>query len=568
MATHNHTSLERYPYPLRRAVIYARVSTEIQEDDGTSLDVQIEHCQERARELGVRVIKTFREVFTGSLYRERPDLTRLREMARNNEFEVILINSFDRLSRNQTHLAVLVDEMEHLGIQIECVKEKFDDTPTGQFMRNALGFVAEVERQKIIERTQDGIKRRLQDGKLLPSWKPRYGFAWATEAKESYIFNEDEIEVVRTIFSFVVNEYRPVERIAKILSAREIPSPTGKQYWDKSTVYRILTDPIYIGKLYARKDEVKRVGGRIQRKRRPIEEMMLMPSHLVPKAIDEETFERAQEVLALNKMESRRNTPKSANDLLRCGFIRCGYCGRIMTSCETGKGTTTRRYYMCFYRYRSNRRCQQAPSISVKKIDALVWEYVGELIKDFSLVEKAIEHAKMRGGFFLDLEGIERSMDLAIADRDQYIADLKQKDEHGVLKLKGNSRNLVIDALSQTEDYLAELEDEKRKIQAGQLEWEKMQEEVDKFIAWCLNARENYEAATYEEKRRALRMLGILVYVFRSKDPDNAKYKIELTIPDLRDILLHTSISVRITFYATVRKSKNKHTCRSSSAPR
>jgi site-specific DNA recombinase len=530
-----------------RAVIYARVSTDKQEDDGTSLDTQVENCEKLASTEDLLVIETFREVFTGSLYRERKDLTKIRQMARNHEFEVLLINTFDRLSRNQTHLAVLIEEMEHLKIKVYCVKENFDETATGQFMRSALGFVAEVEREKIIQRTQDGIMKRINGGKLLPGWKARYGYAWASPDKEALVTKCEEMSVVREIFRLLVSERRPVERIAKILSERQIPSPTGLRYWDKSTVFRILTDPIYIGKARAKKDSVQHVGGRIERKRRPDDEIIYLPDGLVPPIIDEQTFKLAQEILSLNKLESDRNNPKSKDDLLRCGFIRCGYCKRVMTSTETKTGSrkkkgTATRYYMCFYRYRSNRRCMHSPSISCKKIDNAVWDYVGKLIQDFSLVEKAIALAKEKGDFLPDLESILASIESAKSNQDQLLDDLKEKDEKGTYKLKGRSRDLVIEELGQVDDYLVELEEEKEKILQGQLKWEEMQKEVDKFVAWCLNARETYPTASFEEKRRALRMLGITVYVYRDGDPDHTdKYEIRLKVPHLADILLRTS---------------------------
>lgn len=310
-----------------------------QEDEGTSLDTQVENCEKLAKENGYIIVETFREVFTGTLYRERPLLTKLRQIARNHEFQVLLINTFDRLSRNQTHMAVLIDEMEHLKVTIDCVKEKIEDSVPGKFVQQALSFVAEVEREKIIQRTQDGIMKRITSGKLLPGCKARYGYAWASEDKEALIIKDEETNIVIEIFRLLTAERRPVERISKILSEREIPSPTGLRYWDKSTVFRVLTDPIYTGKARAKKDRVQRVGGRLERHRRPDDEIIILPDGLVPQIIDETTFKHAQEILFLNKLESDRNNPKSKNDLLRCGFIKCGYCQRVMTSTETKSGS-------------------------------------------------------------------------------------------------------------------------------------------------------------------------------------------------------------------------------------
>ena len=61
----------------------------------------------------------------------RKALTRLREAMRQGAFTVVVVYDVDRLSRSTTHLAVLLDEAEHLGVSVEFVKYpclmKFDN---------------------------------------------------------------------------------------------------------------------------------------------------------------------------------------------------------------------------------------------------------------------------------------------------------------------------------------------------------------------------------------------------------------------------------------------------------
>ena len=94
------------------------------------------------------------------------------------------------------------------------------------------------------------------------------------------------------------------------------------------------------------------------------------------------------------------------------------------------------------------------------------------------------------------------------------------------------------------ETYLAELEQDRQKIQSGEFEWKEMVEDIDKFVSWCLTARDNYETASYEEKRRALRILGLVVFVYREKDETHERYEIKLKVPYIarsisRSICLH-----------------------------
>ena len=60
---------------------------------------------------------------------------------------------------------------------------------------------------------------------------------------------------------------------------------------------------------------------------------------------------------------------------------------------------------------------------------------------------------------------------------------MKEKDDKGQYKLKGRGREHIIEELGQVDEYLFELEEEKKKILLGQLEWEEKQQEIDKFVA-------------------------------------------------------------------------------------
>ena len=46
---------------MKRAIIYARVSTQRQADDGVSMESQIEQCRVKAHALGTEVVEVFRD---------------------------------------------------------------------------------------------------------------------------------------------------------------------------------------------------------------------------------------------------------------------------------------------------------------------------------------------------------------------------------------------------------------------------------------------------------------------------------------------------------------------------
>src|SRR5262245_29636376 len=102
-----------------------------------------------------------------SHWRLVPALNEVRAAVRAGRVTVVVAHALDRLSCNQTHLAALMHEAEVHEVQAGFVTEKPDDTPAGRFLRHALAFVAEVEREKTRERTRCGMRARAEADKLI-----------------------------------------------------------------------------------------------------------------------------------------------------------------------------------------------------------------------------------------------------------------------------------------------------------------------------------------------------------------------------------------------------------------
>src|ERR1700693_5535641 len=106
--------------------LYCRVSTDPQEDN-TSLDEQEAVGRAYCEENGLIVGMVHREVFSGYVYREREKLSLMRERYLAGKIQGVVIRTFDRLSRKEVHFGILLEEMEHNGVAIHCVKEVLED---------------------------------------------------------------------------------------------------------------------------------------------------------------------------------------------------------------------------------------------------------------------------------------------------------------------------------------------------------------------------------------------------------------------------------------------------------
>ena len=65
-----------------------------------------------------------------------------------------MIHALDRLARKQAHNVILFEEAEGHGVEIISATEEIAKTPEGELIRSIKSYVAEVERIKIMERTQ------------------------------------------------------------------------------------------------------------------------------------------------------------------------------------------------------------------------------------------------------------------------------------------------------------------------------------------------------------------------------------------------------------------------------
>src|SRR5215213_692614 len=232
----------------QRCAIYIRVSSAGQQD-GYSLETQEDRCRSHADELGLTVVTVFRDVHTGAEWRERPGLTQLREAVRQGEVDVVVAFALDRLSRKQAHLAILADEFAHIGARLEFVTERFEETAVGEFIRSAKAFAAEIEREKLAERTVRGRIARVRSGKLIPGSRPLYGYQWRDETKGQ--LDEDPITapVIRRMFSSIAGGMS-LHKLARSLDAEQIQTPTGRGFWHSSTLSNILHRPAYKGDAY------------------------------------------------------------------------------------------------------------------------------------------------------------------------------------------------------------------------------------------------------------------------------------------------------------------------------
>ena len=165
--------------------------------------------------------------------------------------------SVDRLARKTNHIGVILYEAEQADVSLEFVKGDFENSPTGRFLLAAVAFVAELERELIIERTVRGKKERARSGRLpQATGKGCYGYTYVPDTGRRDLNPEQAPIVVRIFEQFVAG--KGSSRIAEDLNADGVPTFTGK-HWSPITVYRTLRRETYTGVTIYRKTGTKMV---------------------------------------------------------------------------------------------------------------------------------------------------------------------------------------------------------------------------------------------------------------------------------------------------------------------
>jgi site-specific DNA recombinase len=474
-----------------RVVIYTRVSSQGQEDNA-SLSTQETRCRVYADERGYHLAGAFSDVHTGAQYRERPGLSALRERVRAGAVDVVLAFALDRLSRNQAHLAVLAEEVEEHGARLEFVTEEFEDSAVGKFIRSAKSFAAEVEREKLSERTVRGRIARVQSGKLIPGSRPPYGYRWRDETKGQLDEDPTTAPVVRRMFAAIASGMS-LNRLAGSLQQDGIPTPTGRGIWHASTLSSILHHPAYQGDAYGW--GIRKAGVRPQWF--DPEKAIRLPDGTIPPLVDRSTWAAVQAVLQRNRAQSIRSAKNPEAALLRGGFVHCGTCGRVMKVRPRSDGGVD---YYC--RPNSGLPCPHPTSISGSVLDPAVWDRVRAVIVNPSTVAREIERLRDIDPTADDLRAVQR----LVAEVERQRANLT----HAVAMLDDpDAAAPLVAQLRALAERRRALDSEETTLTRRQSAWQSVRLDVGSLAAWCATVSDRVDALTWQERRMALSALGV-----------------------------------------------------------
>lgn len=360
-----------------KAVIYSRYSSDLQRE--ASIEDQERACRAFGQSHGLEITASYSDKgISGASLLQRPEAIELLAAARRREFDVVLCESLDRLSRNQRDIADIYQNLAFSDVKILTMSE-------GEVSEMHIGLKGTMNALFLKDlkiKVKRGMVGRIKAGKAAGNLCYGYDLVKGEERGE-WAINPEHADIVRRICQDYANG-KNVKAITKSLNAEGVPAPKGG-HWCQSAINGnrkrasgILENPIYIGqRIYNRQSFVKdpmtgRTVGRIN----PTEEWVYQD---VPELaiVAPDIWAKIRKRKAKVKSKSYRSTR-----YLISGLIKCGKCGGPYTSVGAGR-------MRCSY-YSGRGTCDNTASAKIEVMEDRILASVSKHLTDADYLDDYI----------------------------------------------------------------------------------------------------------------------------------------------------------------------------------
>ena len=356
---------------MKRAAIYGRVSTEKQAAGDLSIPDQIRQCEAYATLHGYEVAETFIDPGVSARTDNRPEFQRMisRAVGPDHPFDVILVHSQSRFSRDTKDLLTYLDLLSKCNVQLISITQDIGEGETADVLRTVMGALDEYQSKETAKHVARSMIENAKQGFWNGAAAP-FGFrTYAAETRGARVkkkieIDPEEAETVRLIFKLYVrgdgaSGPMGVKRITTYLNEQGYVNrqykPFRIQFIDK-----ILRNTAYIGEHYFNRTDSRR------KTPRPREEWVLFP---MPRLVEDVLFYEAQE--KLDRQHPMKTAPRLvSSDVLLTALAVCEDCGAPMRKLSGKSGQY--HYYRCSKKADAGQTACKGVSIPMQELDDIV----------------------------------------------------------------------------------------------------------------------------------------------------------------------------------------------------
>lgn len=316
---------------MSKTAIYARISRSDDLEHHTSIDHQIKGITNYCHTHGFTITKIYKDLNISGSTMDRPAFTEMMNDVDAGIIDTIIVKDLSRFGRNYLEVGKYLDEIFLINdVRFIAIDDNYDNKGLmDEFaaFKNIFNEMYLKDIRKKIKTTFDYKSKT----KLLNS-RPGAFYGLTVNEEGKYIIDEEAANVVRRIFSLYI-EGHSTKSIANLLTRECIITPGYYRYikyndqssltdhkykWKDCTIYKIITNEEYTGKVINRK--YLYIKGKKVLNPNPI-----VIEHGLPQIVDVETFCKAQDV--------RLTRPKKKDKVYINPYpnmVQCGCCKKDM----------------------------------------------------------------------------------------------------------------------------------------------------------------------------------------------------------------------------------------------
>ena len=314
-----------------KAIIYCRVSSVAQVEEGHGLESQDTRCRDYAARKGYEVIESFYERAVSGCTTNRPSFNAMLDFIKaQKEPIIVVIDDISRLARDiQSHWA-LRRTLEEMGGMLESPTVTFGEGSDSVLVENMLASVSQHQREKNAEQTLNRMKARVMNGYWVSHAPVGFKFEKVHGHGKLLVRNEPLASIVQeALEGFASGRFETRAEVKRYLESQPEFPRTRHGHVTNETVNRLLNRPHYAGHVEF-----------------PTWNIALRKGHHEG-LISFETYQAIQRRLS-KKAKAPARADLSEDFPLR-GFILCADCDNPLTACWSKSKTGKRHaYYHCF----------------------------------------------------------------------------------------------------------------------------------------------------------------------------------------------------------------------------
>ena len=354
---------------------YCRVSTD-KEDQLNSMEAQKDFFSEYTKHTGDTLVRLYAdEGISGTKIKNRKEFLRMMADAERGLFDMLVVKDISRFARNTVDLLQNIRKLKALGIETQFLTANMTSMGNSEFVLTIFGALAQEESANTSKRVKFGKKINAEKGRV-PNIV--YGYDKTIGDYFNLTINAEEAATVRQIYKWYTEEGYGAAKISNMLNQRGSRTKRNCS-WSQNAICRILTNEIYVGKIVNGKQEVVDfLTG--QRSEKDETEWLVMERPDL-RIVDDETFEKAQEILYSRHKSFNMTHERQSNKHLFSTIIKCKECGwSFRRTVRTYKNTYVK--WVCSgHNGRGADSCPNAVSIDEQELIQVLQDYFSEIIR-------------------------------------------------------------------------------------------------------------------------------------------------------------------------------------------